>query len=149
MDKPMPMSISDMDGVSEAIITLVSKYPDLPFKAKESTVQWQSLPEEGIGMFTESGAVYLKRYIGGSFVGQLPFQIMYRVKPTNNKARLNSQKVLEGLTRWLETCTASFKDNSLQIRDITRSTPVTKLQAENGGDELYVCSMNVQYFSRN
>lgn len=145
MDKE-PLKIKDMEGVSEAVLTLVSKYPDMP---KNRKVQWQSMDDgECIGLYTLSGAVYLKRYISGAFIGQMPFRIMYQVSPTTNKARINSQKFLEELAKWLETCSAEFRDPKLSIESIERTSPVIMAAAYEDGSEVYQTTMNITYIQK-
>ncbi len=137
----------DMEGISEAILTMVAGYPELPFVANSKTVQWQSLDaNEGIGIFTMSGAVYLRKYVSGSYVAQMPFQLMYRCTPTTNRARMSSQEFVEGLAKYLEGCTATFKDTHLEMQSIERTSPVLKREADNDGNETYMVAMNCKYY---
>lgn len=143
-----PLSLNDMAGVSEAIVELISKYPELPFKANAQTITWQGLGlGEGIGIITLSGAVYLKKYVSGSFVGQMPFRIEYQSKPTTNKARIKAQRFLESLAYWMETCGIQF-DEEIELQQIERTTPVIKNRVYEDGSEVYSCTMNIQYYKR-
>lgn len=144
-----PLTLTDMAGVPEAIISLVIKYPDFPFKADANTIAWQGMGTgEGIGLFTLSGAVYLKQYVSGSFTGQMPIRVEYQTTPTSSKARLDAQKLLENLAIWLEQCKATV-EGSIEIQKIARTTPVIKSRVYEDGLEVYSCTMNIEYFKKN
>lgn len=141
------LTYSDMEGISEAILKMVADFPDLPFAANSKTIQWQSLAAtEGIGIFTTSGAVYIRKYISGSYVAQMPFQLLYRCTPTTNRARMSSQEFVEALAKYLENCTATFKDEHLEMQSIERTSAVLKREADNDGNETYMVALNCKYY---
>lgn len=140
-----PLKLTDMAGIEEMIIELISKYPSLPFKASSKTISWQGLgTSDGIGLITLSGAVYIKQYISGGFTAQMPFRIEYQTRPTTTKARLDAQKFVEDLSIWLEQCDATFKED-ITLNKIERDTPVIKNRAYTDGSEVYSCTMNIKY----
>lgn len=144
-----PLSITDQESISEAVYRLVSKYPELPFKATESTVRWQALGAgDSIGLFTMAGAVYLRRYVSGSYIGQFPFRIVYKCNPTTSRDRMDSQELLEALSAWLEQCSASLKDGNIEIQSIQRTSLIYKTEADDSGSEQYTCTLNVRYYFR-
>lgn len=107
------LTYSDMEGISEALLQMVADFPELPFAANSKTIQWQSLAaSEGIGIFTTSGAIYLQKYISGSYVAQMPFQLMYRCAPTTNRARMSSQEFVDSLAKYLETAPLHLRMNT-------------------------------------
>ena len=147
MADPTPLSLTDMNTISEAVLQLVSKYPNLPFTAKASNVLWQSIAEaESIGLYTLSGAIYLSKYVSGSYVAQFPFSISYKCNPSVNKARISKEKLITDLSKWLEECTATFKDTRITLQSIERTSPIYKKDADDNGYEIYSCAMNLKYF---
>lgn len=144
-----PLSIADMKGIPEAILTLISNWEGLPFKVTQKTVCWNNHDfDMGIGCFPMAGAVYLKKYLSGSFVGQIPFSIQYRTAPTTNKGRIEAQKVLEDLGEWLEECSATFVKEGLTLDEIERTTNAIKIGAYEDGSEVYQNTMRLTYTIR-
>lgn len=140
------LAIEDMKGIPEAVLTLISKWEGLPFKATQKNVCWNNHDfDTGIGCFQMAGAVYLKKYLSGSFVGQIPFMVQYRVSPTTNKGRIDAQNVLDSLGAWLEKCSATFLDDSIKIDSISRSSNAVKVGAYEDGSEVYQNTMNIIY----
>ena len=149
MNDYIPLTISDQDGIPEAVLTLISRWEGLPFKPNGNNVCWNSHDfDKGIGCFPTAGAVYLRKWVSGAFVGQIPFAIQYRVKPTTNKGRIDSQKVLESLCEWLEDCGATLKDPRFTIDAIERTSNAIKLGAYEDGSEVYQSTMNIIYTRR-
>lgn len=144
-----PLSVVDMDGMPEALLTLVAQWDGLPFIANGDNLCWNNHDfDRGIGFFPTAGAVYLKKYIDGSFVGQVPFAIQYRTYPVGNKARIDSQRLLEDLGIWLERCTATLTDSTVQIIKLERTSNAIKLGAYEDGSEVYQNTMNITYTKR-
>lgn len=121
------MTIKDAENAARGILSLVMKYPDYPkeFKADNTTVKWNSInAERSIGVFPLQGAVYLRKYVSGSYVAQLPFQLAYKCSPTTNKATIEAQELLSNLSRWMEDCGMSFKDSHLTFESLNRTSLV-------------------------
>ena len=105
MAEPEKLTINDAENAQKGILSLVLAYPNYPkgFKADNQTVKWNSINQDkSIGLYPMQGAVYLKKYISGSYIAQMPFQMVFRSSPTTNKDSINSQSVLEGLAGWME-----------------------------------------------
>lgn len=146
MAEPTPLSLTDIATISEAVLEMVKKYPDLPFTATSTNVLWQSLAKtESIGIYTLQGAIYLRKYVSGTYVAQFPFRVIYKVNPTNTKARINKETFMDGLSNWLPGCTATFTDKKITLEKIERTSPVYKSDADADGYEQYTFTMNLVY----
>lgn len=146
MQEKEKLSLIDSETISEAIMEMVAEYPDLPFHASAKNILWQSIADtESIGLFTLQGAVYLSRYVSGSYIAQFPFRIVYKCSPGGNRERMDKQNFVSDLSAWLEKCTATFKDTRILLQSIDRTSPVYKKGADNGGAEEYTCTMNLKY----
>ncbi len=142
-----PMTIDRQETAGLAVFNLIAEYPELPFTPNAKSLQWQNLSaNEGIGVFITQGAYYLKKYISGSYVGLTPLRIIYKTNPTTNKGRANAESSLNGLAQWLESCTATFKDEHLTLEKIERTSPVVLTGVDEGGYEQYACTLNVQFY---
>ncbi len=146
MADPTPLSLIDVETISEAVLLMVKQYPNLPFTASASNVLWQSFATtESIGIYTAPGAIYLRKYISGSYVAQFPFMVIYKVTATNSKSRINKQTSMENLSAWLTECTATFKDEHITLEKIERTSPVIKIEKDADGFEQYRFTMNLTY----
>lgn len=144
-----PLSVKDMNTISEAILNLVFYYPDFPFTATQENVQWQNLGKnEGIGIYTLQGAVYSSKYISGDYKAKVPFRIVYKCNADSNGARINKQSVVEKLSEWLENCSAELKNENIEIEKLERTSPVYKIDADESGYEQYTCTMSLKYYYR-
>ena len=86
-EKPKIMLVSDAETAQRAILDMINSYPDFPpgFKPSNSTILWNSIKDtQSIGVFPAQDPVYLKKYVSGSYVGQMTFQIVYKSNPTTN-----------------------------------------------------------------
>ena len=148
MDEKERLTIEDSESAQKAILSLVLKYPDFPktFKADNSSVKWNGIEDKtSIGIFPLQGAIYLKKYVSGSYTAQMPFQIVFRSSPTTNKANIDAQNVLEGLAKWLERSGIEFKDQNMKLEGISRTSNVfSSTQDENKVD--YGINMQLKYF---
>lgn len=127
MADPIPMTISDQESASKAILGLLIQYPDYPdgFEGNHKTVLYNSIGEEqSIGIFPLQGAIYLKKYVSGSYVGQVPFEVVYKSSPTKNASMLKAQELLENIGKWLESCNIAFSDSRIVLQSLVRTSPV-------------------------
>ena len=143
------LSISDAESVYDAILRMVSNFGGyLPgFTASPITVMWNNLPDgEGVGLFPMQGAVYLKQYVSGAYVAQLPFQIEYKSSPGNNNENIDATTMLESLGKWLESdVTATFSDANLELQKIKRTSPVL-LASRDENTATYALNMQLNYY---
>lgn len=142
------LTIRDAESAQKAIHALVLQYPSFPrmFKADNRTVKWNGINEDmSIGIFPLQGAVYLKKYISGSYTAQMPFQVVFRSSPTTNKASIDAQTVLEDLARWLEDSGIEFKDQHMTLEAINRTSPAFSF-GQNEKHTDYAVNMQLKYF---
>ena len=142
--------LSDVDtaNISEAITKLVGTWSELPFTGNSKTVQWGSITKDtGIGLFAMQGAIYKARYISGSYVGLFPFRVVYKCKPTDNKARISAQQVVESLTEYLKGYTGPLSNNEqISVQAFTKVSPVYQLDVNENGYEQHTCEMQVEFY---
>lgn len=148
MADPEKLTIKDAENAQKAILALILKHPNFPkgFKADNTTVKWNSINEDtSIGIFPLQGAIYLKKYISGSYTAQMPFQIVYRSSPTTNKTSIDAQTVLDAVASWLEEGGIEFKDTHMTLENISRTSPVFSF-GKNEKVTDYAINMQLRYF---
>ncbi len=142
------LTIKDAESAGKGLLALVMAYPEYPrgFKADNANVRWSSINEgRSIGVFPLQGAVYLKKYISGSYEAQMPFQIQYKCSPTTNKASLDAQDMLNNLAAWMEESGIEFADPHLTMESIARTSLVFG-GGQNEKTAIYAVNMQLKYF---
>ena len=148
MDEKEKLTIKDSECAQKAILSLILQYPRFPktFKADNTSVRWNSINETtSVGIFPLQGAVYLQKYVSGSYTAQIPFQIVYKSSPTTNKASIDAQTVLEELGKWLEDSGIEFKDTHMRLEGISRTSNVFSL-SQDEKQMGYGVNMQLKYF---
>ena len=147
-----PLALSDAESVYDGILELVKKFPEYPaaFKPSNQTILWNTTADGTcIGLFPLQGAVYLRKFIDGSYVGLLPFEVVYKTSLTTNKANIAAQRFLTALCAWLEACNIDFTDTKLTLESIERTTPCFVATQSEKYTELAI-NMQLKYsFSNN
>lgn len=124
--KKQALKLSDAESVYDAILSLIKQFPDYPksFKAGNDTIKWNTtIDGTCIGLFTLSGAAYLKKYVSGSYVAEMPFEIAFKTAYTTNKSGIDAQRLVTAIGSWLENCEIDFEDEHLSLESIERTTP--------------------------
>lgn len=148
MENKEALAAKDAETAQGAIVGMILAYAGFPknFKADNKTVRWNTINETAsVGIFPLQGAVYIKKYVSGSYVAQMPYQIVYRSSPTTNKASLEAQNLLEQLAEWMENSGIEFRDPHMTLEAIVRTSPVFPA----GQDEKvmdYAVNMQLRYF---
>ena len=140
------LSVSEQSTISEALLRLIASYDAFPSTVTAKKIYWQYMDNtECIGAYTMAGAVYLKKYITGSFLAQFPFCIQYKCKPSSNDARIKKQSVLDSLGSWLETTELPALTDNRTIESIGRTGTTFLAGNDTSGNEIYQCNFNLKY----
>lgn len=83
---------------------IMKKIYDL-LKQKEDDIELcfeaNNIEGASVGLYSETGAVYLKKNILGGFKALVPFILRYKATPKTDKARLAMMDYLNNLSEWL------------------------------------------------
>ena len=110
----------DVDGteaVSTVLLNLLNTFPGL---SEGKRIRFSTVgPDEGIGFFPVSGAVFLKNKesITGHVTQecQYPFSILYCAAPKTEKQRLRIKEFLDTLGKWLELQSVTVDGESVRL----------------------------------
>lgn len=92
----------NVDAVIEtAILELLNQWPDRPC---EISLEFSKRKPINYAMTMQqlSGAVALRKYVDGSFIGAWPFIVIVRTSGTDTEKRLGSTGLLNSLNNWLQ-----------------------------------------------
>ena len=127
-EERIPLDTIDAEKAYAGILSMVQAYPgygDLVDPAQEDAVIWNGIAEQtGIGIFPLLGAYYIKRYVDGSYVAQMPLQIAFKSAPTSNRGSIECQKMLDDLAKWMEQHYFMMQDEHFTFEAIKRTSPV-------------------------
>ena len=146
MENIQPISISDINTASQAIVELIRLYPNYPqdFKPSGQTVQLNRVNgNKSIGVYPLQGAKKLKQYVNGSYVGLINYQIVYKSSPQDNANNYAAEELLSGISGWLESCKVELNNNMGGVSIAQSSTiyPVTQDQKTTE----YAVNIQLQY----
>nr|DAY81020.1 MAG TPA: Minor capsid protein from bacteriophage [Caudoviricetes sp.] len=124
----IPLKIADAENAYIGILELVQQYPqygDLVDPNREDAVVWNGLTEDTcIGIFPLQGAYYIKKYVSGSYIAQMPFQMAFKCAPTSNRGSIECQNMLDDLAKWMEQNAFTVTDKHFALESIARTSPV-------------------------
>lgn len=91
------LSVTEQKNVLEAVYTAVKTH------VTDIKTNFESFEKNTacISLFSETGAVYTSKNIMGGFTGQVPFYIVYRGYPQNDRQKFQIIKYLEKLSEWI------------------------------------------------
>ena len=133
----------EQESVLKMIVNMVREYPDL----NSIEVGFESLNKDGasIGIYGIQGAVVEKRFINGTFIGTVPFGIIYRSQPKTDNQRLGKIEFLNNLARWLSERKEYPELSDKKVQDIRWEQVPFKDNSALAGDNDYVVTMRVVY----
>lgn len=127
-EERIPLDTIDAENAYAGILSMVQAYPgygDLVDPSQEDAVTWNGIAEQtGIGIFHLQGAYYIKRYVDGSYVAQMPLQIAFKSAPTSNRGSIECQNMLDDLAKWMEQHYFMMQDEHFTFESIKRTSPV-------------------------
>lgn len=133
----------EQESVLKMIVDMVREYPDL----NGMEVGFESLNKDGasIGIYGIQGAVVEKRFINGTFIGTVPFGIIYRSQPKTDNQRLGKIEFLNMLARWLSERKTYPELADKKVQEIRWEQVPFKDNSAPAGDNDYVVTMRAVY----
>lgn len=100
-DKPVELAAAEeKQRITRQVIAWLNTFPGLPVEQVSYGGLTPNKP--GIALLSPQGAVIRKKYITGSYLGEYPFSLIYRiVKPGDSiDKRLQADELLDSLGGW-------------------------------------------------
>ncbi|MCM1295611.1 MAG: hypothetical protein NC311_08710 [Muribaculaceae bacterium] len=140
--KPEALSADEQKSVLEAVCTAMKAH------ATEVKVNFESFEKTAacISVFSETGAMYISKDILGGFRGLVPFYIVYRGYPKNDKQRFAIIKYLEELSNWIcKKENYPMLGDGREIEDIKAMSVPSLNQISDSGSYDYVVPYQIIY----
>ena len=129
--------------VTRALMAWVNTYTNLPV----SLVNYEQLsPDEtSMALSLTAGAYIARRYITGGYVAEVPFSLLYRIKPgTSNDMRLKADETLNAIGGWASGNPPTL-GNGLVVRKVEVTARSMLLVPYENGDEDHQILMKLIY----
>ena len=94
----------------------------------------------GLAFSTEQAAVYAARYIGGGYLGEYRFRLIYRVQPSDDGDMLDAVEALTDICAWCETAAPPTLDGAVNTK-IRRTSDVAVVAVYEDGSTDYSASL--------
>lgn len=132
-------------------------FSSCPFIPEYVSIQYGDMEKSSIGMFSQQGSGrYTKRYVSGTYEAQYPFFLRYRVMPTTDENRLNSEELLDSIAQWMSGNQVIVDGKVYQISEfptLSDKRKIEKIEASNvfmiskeqDGTVDYQVQMNLKY----
>lgn len=135
------LSATEQSSIMKAIYNLLNtKKDDIEVCFEANNVDGAS-----IGLFSQSGAVYLSKNIVGGFKALVPFIIRYKSTPKTDSARLSMLDYLNNLSEWLEEQENPTLTNNRTIEKIEQAEVAHLEFVTDDGAITYAAALELKY----
>lgn len=156
MDKNKEMlNVMEQESVLNAVMELIRTYP----LRGSIEVGFEALNKDGksMGVYGISGAVVEKRFINGSFIGNVPFGIILRSNARTDEQKIACIEYLSKLAKWLNLEEIEEKGikyhlesyppltEQRKIISIEQESTPFKDNSDGAGDHDYAVRLKIRY----
>lgn len=141
MAKNEKLEVSEQSDIYNAICNKLKEHCKIK-------VQFDSLEKNNacIGVFSQQGSVYLKKFITGSFIGLVPCLIVYRNYPKSDAQRMQMIEYINKLAEWLcKRENYPLLAENREIERIEQLSAASRTYASEDGTTDYAVSIQVKY----
>ena len=133
----------ESEQAQRALLEWFKTYPDLP-----AEISFEDLPEVGPGLClsTIQAANRLKSYIGGGYLAQYQFNLIYRIQPSDSEDQLDAVELLNRMGAWAtQNPVKPDLGDGVTVRQITRTNNAAIFAAYEDGTRDYQISMTMTW----
>lgn len=98
-----------------------------------------------ISLFSQQGAVYLKKFITGGYRGLIPFYIVYRSTPKTDTQKLNKIEYLNDLGKWVCEPLNYPNVSDIEVEKIEQTSVPFKDDSDGAGECDYIVTFEMTY----
>ena len=142
-DNPVLTTSDEEQKISRSLMAWVNSYANLPVPV----VNFEQLKSDEVSMALSltAGAYVSKRFITGGHIAEVPFSLMYRVKPaTSNDKRLKADETLNAIGDWMANNPPTL-DNGVVVRKVEIAARAMLLVSYENGSEDHQILMKLTY----
>lgn len=94
------VSSYEQEQVSRGLLAWLNQYPDFPSDIKRFDFEFLEDDRPCMALSTIQGTYITKRYVGGDYMAEYQFKLIYRGQPTTNGDRLKMDEALDAIGDW-------------------------------------------------
>lgn len=148
-DKPREAVPSyEQEQVSRGLLAWLNQYQDFPAGVRRFDFEFLEEDKPCMALSTIQGTYITKRYVGGDYMAEYQFKLIYRGQPTTNGDRLKMDEALDAIGDW-----AARRRNGPDIGENKRMQRITVNARSSlfgrydNGDEDHQILMTLNYYS--
>ena len=156
-EEKQALTITEQQAITAALIRMIKESPVF----QGAQVQADDVVKPGnIGVFSQGGSVYLRKFLSGSFFAKHTFFLIYRTKPSTDTQKINGSERLDALAQWLEGRAVTYNGRTYQLAyyppltddrrldSIERESSVYPTTPEQDGTINYRINMQLTYLKQ-
>lgn len=156
-ERPLDLVPSaEQEQVSRGLLAWLNQYPAFPAGVKRFDFEYLETDKPCMALSTIQGTYVTKRYIGGDYMAEYQFKLIYRGQPTSNGGRLDMDEILDAVGDWAARSWRKsnprlwdkpYIGEKRQIQKITVNARSALFGRYDNGDEDHQVLMTMTYYS--
>lgn len=142
---------SEQEQVSRGLLSWLNEYPSLPAGVRMIDFEYLADDTPGLTLSTIQGAYITRRYLGGDYMAEYQFKLIYRAQPGDSRNnRLKMDETLDALGDWAVARAKTDKPDigaGKQVRGIVCNTRSSLFGRYENGDEDHQILMTMHYYA--
>lgn len=90
----------EQEQVSRGLLKWLNQYPNFPEGIQRFDFEFLGTDKSCMALSTIQGTYITKRYVGGDYMAEYQFKLIYRGQPTDNSERLEMDEILDAIGDW-------------------------------------------------
>lgn len=138
----------EQEQVSRGLLAWLNEYPEFPDGIRRFDFEFLEDDKPSMALSTIQGTYIIKRYMGGDYMAEYQFKLIYRGQPTTNGDRLKMDEILDAIGDWA----AHRRDGpelgtGKQMQRVTVNARSSLFGRYDNGDEDHQILMTLNYYS--
>lgn len=134
-DKPIEfVPAREEAGISRNILSWLNTFPRLPLYIERIDYEFMRPGTVCMALSLVQSAYVAERFIDGTYTADYQFKLIYRVNPNGDKARLETDELLDLLGAWADG-KSPYIGEGLEVQELEQTTPAALFARMEGGWE--------------
>lgn len=145
----------EQEQVSRGLLTWLNQYHGFPPSVKRFDFEFLEEDKPCMALSTIQGTYITKRYVGGDYMAEYQFKLIYRSQPTTNGERLKMDEDLDAIGDWAARSWRGNDPRFLDKPDIGEKKQIQRIAVNarsslfgryDNGDEDHQILMTMKYY---
>lgn len=146
------VAVAEQDKVNRGLLAWLNQYTNFPSGVKSIDFEYLYNDKPCMALSTIQGSYIIKQYMGGEYMAEYQFKLIYRAQPGTKSDRLNMDEVLDTMADMAVSRCNQKKDMpdigpGLKVHRLICNTRSSFFGRYEGGDEDHQILMTLTYYS--